>query len=551
MMLLLLACTPAATDADTASSAGAPAAPTDTGAAEIEVIEGAEGGGQDTAPAVGVSLSPDGGAFSGTVTVAVSGEGALSWCSAPPAQTCALEPYTGPITLQHSAIVHAQQEGGEELARSFVAMDAEALSFTSDVPVVVLWTPDSAPDSDAEVPVGIDVFDAGGQRTDFTAAPADSGRARLRLRGSSTYGLSKPSLDLELWQPDSSADRQAALLGMPEDGDWILYAPYYYDEALIRNSLGYALSNAIGRYAPRTVAVEIFLAEHGQPVDLDDYLGVYILTEEIERGGDRVDVTAIGPEDNDEPEVTGGYVFKRDRAGDDESGFSAGEAGGRFSFGYPLVWVDPSEEERTTAQQLYLSGELDDLAWALVAADHTSPQTQRHYSEIIDVDSFIDHHILNVLFKNPDAFRLSGYMHKDREGPVVAGPLWDLDRTAGANDSRATYPTWWDASNQTSDTTYVFEFGWYGAMFDDPDFSAAYWARWEELLAGELSAESVAARIDAQAAALAEAGARNAARWGAADFDGEIAALKVWMATRTAWIEACIATEEDPRRCSG
>ena len=557
MLLLLLSCVPVFIDHSEPTD-------TDTDAADSASSDTDTDTDTDTEPDTGVDtidgeaegrpvFSPDGGAFVGEVTVTLSStvsEQSVSYCVARPDQVCTLEPYTEPITLDGSAVVHLQAGEFRE-ARSFVEVDAEVLAFASDVPVMLFWTAQAEPDSDEEVAMGLDVFSADGGRTDFTSAPADSGRARLRLRGSSTFGLSKPSYDMELWAPDSSSDRASEMLGMPADGDWVLYAPYYFDEALIRNPLGYALSNAIGRYAPRTRSVELFVAEWGRSVDMDDYRGVYILTEEIERGADRVDIAAIDPDDDSEPEITGGYLFKRDRTGDGEYGFSAGLAGGRFSFDQNLVWVDPDETERTSAQEAYLAAVLDDFAWALAASDHTSPYTGLHYSEIIDVPSWIDHHILNVLFKNPDAFRLSGYLHKDREGLVASGPLWDLDRTAGASDGRATYPTWWDASNQTADTTYVFEHGWYDGLFDDPAFRAAYWSRWEELLAGDLSAASLDARIDTLAGELSEAGPRNASRWGTANFSGKVSDLKRWMRDRVEWIEACIEDNADPRDCTG
>ncbi|MFT4979723.1 MAG: hypothetical protein ACI8S6_005635 [Myxococcota bacterium] len=555
LSIVLLGCAPAIPTVEAPADSGTPDTDTDTDVdtdtnvdtdTDTDTIEG-EGGGRPV-------FSPDGGAFTEAVTVTLSASrGGEVWaCVAEPDDVCELEAYTAPIVLTGSAVVHAQV-GEERRARSFVALDAEAMAFSSDVSVMVFWTDDSEPDSDTDVAMGLDVFEPAGEgkRTDFGAEPADSGRARLHLRGSSSYGAAKPSYDLELWEAGSTSDRGEALLGLPSNGDWVLYAPYYYDNALVRNSLAYALSNDIDQYAPRTRPVELFLAERGSVVGMDDYRGVYILTEEIEPGADRVDITTMTPDDNAEPEVSGGYLFKRDRAGDREDGFWAGDAGGQFSFSYPLVWVDPSERDVTDAQQDYLVALLDDLALALVSSDYTSPDSGLHYAEIIDLDSWIDHHILNVLFKNPDAFRLSGYMHKERGEPLAAGPMWDLDRTAGGNDYRASDPTRWDASNLTYDTTFAFDFGWYGGMFEDPAFREVYWSRWAALLAGELSAEQVEARLDGLADELREAAGRNSDRWGTPDFDGEIGGLKVWLRTRSEWIEDCLERYDDPRTCPG
>ncbi len=501
-------------------------------------------------------FSPSGGAFTGTLELSITssnGAGQVLACTASPGEVCEPTPVTGPVELSTSRIVHARVDvsgvEGTVQARSFVSVSEELLDFESTVPVLVMWTDRPAPTSSQNVAMGLDVFDLVDGCAALSDVPADSGRARSKVRGSSTAHLDKPGYDIELWQPDSEEDRPVELLGMPADGDWVLYSAYYFDDALIRNAFGYGLSNRVGRYATRTQMVELFMAGGAGTVSMNNYVGVYTLIEEIERAGHRVDVTEITPMDLTEPELTGSYVFKRDRAGDGEDGFWAGEADGAFEFSYPLAWVDPEEDEIVPVQQVYMSNLLDSLAYALVQEDFIDPASGRHYSEIIDVDSWIDHHILNLVVKNPDALRLSGYMHKDREGPIVAGPLWDLDRSAGANDYRATNPSAWDATDETWDTTDMWNFGWYGGLFDDPDFRERYWARWSELLDGELSIDSQMALIDELTEPLSEPGERNAMRWESASFPAAVESMRTWLQTRTAWIEGCIDAHEDPREC--
>ena len=271
----------------------------------------------------------------------------------------------------------------------------------------------------------------------------------------------------------------------------------------------------------------------------------------IERGEDRVDVARLDADDVAEPEVTGGYVFKRDRSGSSAEEIWAGDPGGVFDFRAPIVPVDPEMTDLEDAQRAYLTDTIDALGRALASSDRVDPTTGLAVADLIDEGSFIDHHILNALVKNPDAFRLSGYFHKDREGPIHAGPLWDLDRTAGSIDSRAQDPYYWDATNITTDTTPLFTYGWYAPLFADVGFRARYWARWSELLEGPMAADAVQARIDAMAAELAEAGPRNHARWGAGSFEGEIDALSLWMSRRIDWISSCIETAADPRTCRG
>ena len=98
---------------------------------------------------------------------------------------------------------------------------------------------------------------------------------------------------------------------MPKDSDWVLYAPYS-DKTLMRDVLAYELSNKMGRYAARTRFVEVFLNRSGSKLSKRDYAGVYVFEEKIKRGKDRVNIQKLTPEDNSEPNITGGYIFKRD-----------------------------------------------------------------------------------------------------------------------------------------------------------------------------------------------------------------------------------------------
>ncbi|MBM4367303.1 MAG: CotH kinase family protein [Deltaproteobacteria bacterium] len=554
MLLLALACT-GQTIITTGGGDSTPAGSGDTGTEEVP-------GDTDTDTAqpgeATLVYSPDGGGFVNSVEVTLSVEGGsadIEWCAADPDEaTCNFMPYTGPFSLDESQIVHARlSTDAEPHARAFVEIDSSLVPWSSNIPVFVFWTETGAPsDTETHVPMGMVVLEPpDGGELGLLDAAVDSGRARMRVRGSSSSGFEKKAYDLELWEAEIDDDRSEALLGLPANGDWALYAPYYFDDALVRNPLAYGISNAIGRYAPRTAFMEMFLAERGRAVSSSDYIGVYVLVEEVERDPDRVDVTELLPEDVAEPEVTGGYIFKIDRTGPGESGFSAGSAGGEFEFQQGFVYVQPDESTIVRAQSNYLKDRIDSAGWALAASDLVDPFSGLPYDEIIDVGSFIDHHIVNIVMKNPDAFRLSGYYFQDREGLVNAGPVWDFDRTAGSADSRSYDPEWWDNQNETGDCTAMFTFGWYEALFEIPEFQDAYWTRFEGLLENELSEDNLVGMIDTLAEDLVEPAARNSARWGSAGFEPSIADLEDWMRQRHRWMLACIQSEPDPRDCRG
>ena len=552
-----LSCAPAQVGAVGDAETGAPVVGAD-GSDGADGTSGADDGVEELPTGRAHALvSPPAGTFVGAVDVVVSsstGEGTVMACVSNPDRSCSLEVVTGPVALTGSAVLLTQIVGdavdGEIEAWSFVEIEPELADFDSNLPVMVAWTDDRFDDLWENTAVGLTVIPPDGDRAALLGPAIDSARARIRIRGSSSSSLDKKNFDLEMWSATGDDDRDVALLDLPAEADWVLHAPSYFDDALVRNALGYQLSRDVGRYAPRTAFFELFVATRGQPVSAGDYQGVYVLVEEIEGGGDRVDVAKLDAEDLTAPDITGGYVFKRDRSASSAEELWVGDADGAFYFGAPIVPVDPEIGDLASAQVAYLSDEIDALGRAL-AAGGVDPASGRSVDALADVDAFIDLHILNALFKNPDAFRLSGYFHKDREGPIQAGPLWDLDRTAGSIDSRARDPLYWDATNFTTDTTPLFTYGWYGGFFADDDFRARYWARWLELLAGPLALDAILAHIDAMEAQLAEAGVRNAERWGAAPLSDELDALRAWFVARHGWISACIAAAEDPRTCAG
>ncbi len=569
LVALSAGCTPIAARSVRSDSGDLPAVGSDgvDGGDGADGLDGgADGGGDGGDDGVEVlpggaglpQVQPPGGAFVDEIRVSLvdpGGAGVVAACLADPGDSCLPVETEGSILVDRSSILHARvqlpQAEGELVAYSFVELEAEVADVDSDLPFLVIWT-DAAGDALWEnTPAGITLFDRSGARASILDAPADSGRGRLRIRGSSSSSLDKKGFDLELWEPEGEGDRPVSLLGMPPDADWVLHAPSYFDDALMRNALVYAVSNDVGRYAPRTRMVELWLATRGRALAAGDYLGVYTLTEEIERGRNRVDVAALGPEDINEPEITGGYLFKRDRSGAGDAEIWAGDGDGAFYFTTPLVMVDPESSDLEAVQLDWLTAEIDAMGRALSRGDRTDPGSGRTVDEILDVDSFIDHHILNAYFKNPDSFRLSGYFSKDRQAPIVAGPVWDFDRTAGSIDSRALAANYWDATNFTTDTTPLFSYGWYGGLFADASFRARYWARWTELLDGPLAIDNILAHVDAFDAEMAESAQRNHDRWRGYDYDTEVAHLRSWLIQRDAWIRDCINTHSDPRTCAG
>lgn len=562
--LLVYACapTPIVVDDSPSSTVDSPTYPSDTDSGEVtEPTETITGTPPPPEPP-SAELVPSGGTFIDPVVVDLElkeGESAFYTLDGS-LPTTAATAWTGPITLERSTELRVllQNELGmvDYAAESYLALGGELEDFSSNLPLLVAWTQGDIDDAEYGYQnVAFSVFEPGKDgRARLLGAASLTTRAALRERGSSTAYDPKHSYALELRESGSDDDGDEALVGLPAESDWVLYAPLGFDRALMRNALMFRLSNDTGHYAPRTRFVELFTVSSGGTLRRTDYQGVYTLMEAIKRSPERVDIEELAPAHVNEPEVTGGYLFKRDRVGAGESGSWAGSGGGAFSFGDPLVFVDPEEDVIARAQERYFEETIDNFALALASPDHRFEGV--HYRDQIDVAVWIDNHILNMYPKNVDALRLSAYMYKDREGPIVAGPLWDFDRSMGcADDSRPEDPTWWDATNITSDTTPMFTYGWYAGLFADPEFSALYWARLEEMLEGTLAIDHVLGVVQEMEAELSEAAPRNFETWSdygprGGSYAAEVDLLEAWLTARDAWIKGCLE-RPDPLTCQG
>ena len=341
--------------------------------------------------------------------------------------------------------------------------------------------------------------------------------------------------------------------GLPAESDWVLYAPYQ-DKTLIRDVLAFELSNQMGRYAPRTRFVELFVARVGMPLTKNDDFGVYVLIEKIKRGKDRVNIAKLGPEDTAEPDISGGYIFKRDHGSMSGMGRGWGFSpppprptddgvGFKTPRDLRLFFVDPSENELTAAQRNWLARYVTRFEDVLYSANFANPT--EGYAKYLDVDAFIDHFWLVEMSKNIDAFRYSSYLHKPRNGKITMGPCWDWNLSFGNADYYGGEETHgWYYTNLRD-----IEICWVNRLRDDPEFVQRQIDRWTELRRDVFAPERLLRRVDELAAQLQEAQVRNFRRWNILNryvqpnpethgtYQGEVQAMKQWIQGRIAWID--------------
>jgi hypothetical protein len=530
-----------------ASDAGAPAMNADPNG-ELMTSESDE-----TQPAdngASVTFDPPGGGFADSMQLRLRAGGyfanaELHYTLDGSLPTADSPVYSAPITLSATTLVRARAlRDGDSSAtfnQTYVRVAEDAQSADSNLPLMVVhMLGGEAPDpfSHEFVPATFELFDASAGRARLLGPATWSGRLGVKVRGRTSRMRPKHNYTIEV-RGDDDDDLKLPLLGMPPEGDWVLYAPYDHDRVFVRNALMFELSRRIGRYAPRTRFCELYFVADHSDLRAADYAGVYVLTERITRGEDRVDVAKLKPTTVSQSGVTGGYIFQIDVPDVPEEQFSAG--------GLNFVYVEPGYDEITALQSSYLTEYLDSWGRAIRSEDGVDPVTANRFDALMDSSSFIDHHILNMLAKNPDAFELSTYFYKDRGGPLNAGPLWDMELGVGNPDdvyegqARSVSPAdWGPGSGET-----LFMRAPYDVLFEHPEFVEAYWSRLNTLLDTTLSAELVRGLLASYAAELREAEPRNSARWPemaprSGSLDGDMNSLGDWVEARLQWMRTQI-----------
>ena len=463
--------------------------------------------------------------------------------------------YSQPFNISRTTIVRAiSHEAGVATSKVvkelYTKLTHSTNQFSSNLPLMVIHKfNQTIPDGHPRVPVYITLYDKGEDgRVRLADDPALQSRAVINLRGSSSLMFPKKMYGFHLHEEDGS-NRKEALLGMPVEHNWIINGPYS-DKSLMRNVIAYGLSNDIGRYSPRTRFIELYLHDGTGPLTDDHYHGVYVLIERIKWADGRVEIEKIGQDDNQEPEITGGYIFKRDRLNPGESGFRT-QRGSRFAF------ARPQESDITVQQKAWLENHLSNFEAALFGDNFTDPG--EGYNKYIDPDSFIDAHLITELLKEIDGYRLSTFFYKDRGGKIIKGPLWDFNISMGNVDyypdpyyTDTAWPRPWEPEgwyySLLSQNTYLY--GWYTRLFEDPEFKSRYNERYWQLRRGQFSNDSLRARINGNAFILTEAQDRNFKRWPilnryiwpnhyiAPTYNHEITWITNWQMSRTRWMDS-------------
>lgn len=384
---------------------------------------------------------------------------------------------------------------------------------------------------------------------------AYDGGIGIKLRGNSTAYASKRPFKIKL-------DEKADIFGMGANKHWCLLANHY-DRTNLRNKVSYDFSMDLGLEGCSSEMVNV--------VYNGDYYGLYELTEAIRVGETRVNIfdweelaedaaKAIAKkEDLDKKErntleagmvkdlswittgvykeysvgdyidlsgldITGGYLIEDDAYYDEATKFTTKND-------MKLMLKKPEFLASNKEMMNYLKDYVQNAEDAIYAPNRLSGEGL-HYSDYMDVPSFVDFWVVNALYKNVELLFKSCYLYKPVGGKLTWGPVWDMDWTSAnhvnLDPTSAAYDSW--KQGQSQDREY-----WYKALYNDPWFIVQLCERWNSI--GD-KVDAMFAHYDELAEDIRPAAEADNKLWRYDwTYQKEIDTLREWLMNRRAWMD--------------
>ncbi|RLD10946.1 MAG: hypothetical protein DRI44_04745 [Chlamydiae bacterium] len=351
------------------------------------------------------------------------------------------------------------------------------------------------------------------------------GKIGIEIRGQSSLTFPKKQYGIEFRNNDNEQIK-SSLLGLPAESDWVLNGPYS-DKSLMRNAISYYTERQMIEYAPRTKFCEVIL--NGA------YNGVYLLIEKIARSKNRINIDKLEPYENSEPDISGGYIIKRDKTdGDPAEAYFETANGARLSYVYPKYWKITSE------QKAWILDYINQFENAILSAPNDGVVAAAE--KYVDVNSFVDNYVHVQFTRNIDGFRISSYMYKNKNKKLFMSPQWDYNLSFGNAD----YLDGW----KTNGWYTSYDPFWWREFLYDTNFVRLCGLRWMQLRKNILTTSNILQLVDSNVFALGKAPDRNFARWNilgtyvwpnwyiADTYDEEITWMKNWIVGRCSWLDS-------------
>lgn len=323
-----------------------------------------------------------------------------------------------------------------------------------------------------------------------------SGKTEIKGRGNSTWGFSKKPYRLKL-------NKKAELCGFGKAKNYILLANYI-DPTLMLNSVALRTGQLL----------ELPFTNHAIPVDVmlnGKYKGSYLLTEQIEIKENRVDL-----------DENNSVMWELDTNYDEDQKFIAD------AFNLPVMVKDP---DLTPEQFEYWKKDFNTFVTQFVR----EPLEGNSYVDLIDIESVAKYLIVFNLVHNMEINHpKSVFIHKEKGGKYVMGPIWDFDWAydyeGNGKHFGGQHPLF-DSNLGGGIGTAFFE-----RFLKDSRVKAIYKKEWQNFRNNKLN--GLLQYIDDYAGILNESVQRDSEIWkNTRDFTTKVKDLKSWLKARANYID--------------
>ncbi|MBN1926199.1 MAG: CotH kinase family protein [Prolixibacteraceae bacterium] len=315
---------------------------------------------------------------------------------------------------------------------------------------------------------------------------------------------------------DDGTNLNISLLGIPEENDWVLAAPYD-DKTLIRDVLCFNLFSQMGWYAPRTRFCTLYLNE--------SYQGIYLLTEKIKVDKNRIDLKKGEPNS---------FIFEtsaKDKLQAGDYFFTTSQAKNIQIIKYPKT---PSAKDSLRGKQLF------DLFEGIIYSNDFPSDSLLKIDSLVNLPAFIDYILLNEAVRNFDAFHASTYWSYQKEGKLTIGPPWDCNISMGNSTNQE---SWKYTGFQVLLRNYPHR------LYMNRFFKHELFNRWANLRDSTLSSNNVINLIDSLTNTIHAEVPYNFTKWDilgkfvwpnhfiGKTYTEEIHYLKNWLINRLNWLD--------------
>ncbi|MDO5570352.1 MAG: CotH kinase family protein [Bacteroidales bacterium] len=234
--------------------------------------------------------------------------------------------------------------------------------------------------------------------------------ASIKGRGNSTWDyLTKKSFRIKF-------DKKQHFLNLPANAkNWTLISSHV-DKTFLRNGLTFEMAkNLEFEFTPVCVFADVFLDGF--------YYGTYFVSDQIDVRENRIDIQEMTPQDNQMPELSGGYHLEVDGYAKLEPVYFTTPQG------VDITIKSPEDDLITEEQKNYIKNHV----YTMESVLYSDPE--RACTQYIDIKSAVSYYLISEISGNCDSFWCFHCYKKRNDDKLYFGPVWDFDQ-AYLNDGR-------------------------------------------------------------------------------------------------------------------